>query len=976
MDAFINPNNNQSALATIELVKDKQKIVNLVIHNYESDLNGFDSFTSLKSLTLKNCIIESDLLFSNLDNLETLTIDSNSHFKKSATNKKIKFKKLKKFIFILPDEKDLDFDIDDEKKLRSNFINSYPNFPSSFDELKELEIINYDSFLKKNKINDPYNDDLSLNEIYFGVDFYNLSRLKKLENIQLTNNSDGKTNQVTLDKIFNFPNHKKIKINNVLIKDIKSNFLKSKSLYLDYTYYHYDDNLFTDIEKHPSIKECLKVHWPSQKYNGYKDKFKELLKQEIDHIIVGPAFDFMWETYVDYDGNSIEVLEKECLKIKSLKKVTFEFPNNPTIIDDDKLIWRDKDEDGYIMDKFISHIHRIIKKDITVEIDFKDIKSSSDLNNHHDEYVQIFNLFINIQSNPKLKNKFIIKNLNTKECEEYFNQLVLNKFKSIVIIDDQSNSDVLRKFNNIELLHDWSCDMGLEFLGLNSGLLQFDISKLNSKKEESLKDFLWEDESWFKQFNKKLHYKNPGKCKIFVKKSWLDNSSKLIFKNLETVSFHYIGKKTFYSDSSYFKDKIFLFPKSIDYKNIKNLGINSSPCFSLQDLKIFTNLEDLTISNNLDENKPNFRTLPKFEKLKNLNLNVFFPVIKEEEKEILQNIESSLDLESIKISGMHNINDETERWSLTNLDLSNFHNLKKLNNLELQGVSLSDLKKIKSIKHLETFKLINPTVITEEMKSDVGTIHPPMTEENLSFLKDMNNLNELVLYLPRFGLNTNNFNPEGLISLINPKVNKLKIFCGFSKEKILEAHKLYFKCLNSFKEIKNLDIRIDCIDAPELKYNDKIDNAYTKAKLKLNGEAKNPIIIDFSKIKNMKQLETFYIAIDPNFGIKTQNTIDIVNCKKITKIDLSIDWTDFKIDIKELNLIFNKIATERQKFLINANKDKKYKDKELIDSRYDLDEEDQEKYDLFTDKDENVIEINNESLNTTIFNLHKKKIKK
>ena len=126
----------------------------------------------------------------------------------------------------------------------------------------------------------------------------------------------------------------------------------------------------------------------------------------------------------------------------------------------------------------------------------------------------------------------------------------------------------------------------------------------------------------------------------------------------------------------------------------------------------------------------------------------------------------------------------------------------------------------------------------------------------------------------------------------------------------------------------------------------------------------------------MKQLETFYLAIDPNFGIKTQNTINIADCKKITKIDLNIDWTDFKIDIKELNLIFDKIVTERQKFLINANKEKKYKDKELIDSRYDLDEEDKEKYDLITDKDDKIIEINNESLNTTIFNTYKKKVKK
>ena len=974
MEVFVDPINPKRGFDTIQLVENKDKVTNLHINNLEKDWSFLNVYTSLKSINLRNCIIDSDDFFDQLENLETLIVDSNTYFRPATKKKIIKFKKLKKFIFNLPGDDDLNFDLEDEKKLRSNFINNYPNFPSAFDQLEEIELVNYDLFLKKNKTD--YDYPINDNQIYYDVDFYNLSRLKKLENIKIINQDKEANEQIITDKIFNFPSHKKIKVNNILIKDIKNNFLKSKNLYLDYTYYHYDDNLFTNIEKHPSIKECLKVHWPSQKYNGYKDKFKELIKQEINHIIVGPTFDFMWETYIDFEGDSIDVLEKEYLKIKDLKKVTFEFPNNPTLIDDDKLIWKDKDEDGYIMDKFISHIHQIIKKDITVEIDFKDIKSSSDLNDPHDEYVQIFNLFINIQYNPKLKNKFRIKNLNAKECEDYFNQLVLNKFKSIVVIDDQSNSEVLKKFNNIELLHDWSIDMGLEFLGLNGGLTQFDINKLNSKKEESFKDFLWEDTSWFTQFAKKLHYKNPGKCKIFVKKSWLDNSSKLIFKNLETISFHYIGKKIFYSDESYFKDKIFLFPKSINYTNIKNLSIIASPCFSLQDLKIFTKLEDLTISNNLDENKPDLRTLPKFEKLINLNINMYFPIIKEEEKEILQNIESSLNLESIKISGLHTHNDETGRWSLIDLNLSNFHILKKLKILELTGVSLSDLKKIKSIKDLETFKLINPTVITEDMKSDEGTIDPPMTEENLNFLKDMNNLNELELYLPRFKLNDNNFNPEKLISLISPQVNKLKILCGFSKEKFLEAHKLYSKCLNYFREIKNLDIRIDCVDAPELKYNDKIDNAYTKAKLKLNREAKNPIIIDFSKIKNMKQLETFYLAIDPNFGIKTQNTINIADCKKITKIDLNIDWTDFKIDIKELNLIFNKIITERQKFLINANKEKKYKDKELIDSRYDLDEEDKEKYDLITDKNEKIIEINDEYLSTIIFNTYKKKVKK
>ena len=969
MDAYIDPTNPKKGFNTIQLVESKNKITHLDINNSETNWNFLKEFVSLKSITLKNCIIDTDLFFEQLENLEVLIVDSNTYFKSGNKKQIKKLKKLKKFVFNLPGDGDLDYDLEIEKQLRGNFINDYPNFPNAYEEVEEIELVNYDIFLKKNKTNFDYQ--MNSSEIYYNADFYNLSRLKKLENIKINDQHNQGNDQIITEKIFNFPNHKKIKFNNVLIKDIKDNFIKTKKLYLDYTYHSYDENIYTDIKKHSLIGDCLEVHWASQHYNGYTENFKQLLKQDLEHIIVGPTYDFFWETFIDYDGESLDEFPN-FLKIKSLKKITFEiYYDHINQMEN----WKEGDGDGYWMDRFIRLIHQIIKKDITVEIDFKDIKSFSDLNDDHDEYVQIFNLFINIQSYPKLKNKFIIKNLSIKECEDYFNQLVLNKFKSIVIIDDQSNSDVLKKFKNIELLHDWSLDEGLDFLSLNSGLLEVDVGKLTSKKEESLKGFLWEDEIWCKQFYNKLHYENPGKAKVIVKKSWLDNSSKLIFKNLETISFHYIGKKIIYSGESYFKDKIFSLPKSIDYKNIKNLSINNSPCFSLQDLKIFTNLEDLTISNNLDENKPNFRTLPKFEKLKYLNINMFFPINKEDEKEILQNIESSLDLESIKISGMYSLNDENGRWSLTNLDLSNFHNLKKLNNLQLRGVSSSDLKKIKSIKHLETFKLISPIVITEEMNSDIGTIHPPMTEENLLFIKDMKNLTDLTLGLRSYDLNKNNFNPKKLISLINPKIKKLELMFCFPINKIENVHKVYNECL-SLTELEELVIDVDCINAPTVKYDNKIKDAYEKALKKINSETSNPLIVDFSKIKKMKNLKKIDIVINPYFGINTLNTIEIINCKQLNDIRLKFDYRDLKIDINELNLIFDKISSDRQKFLIKMNKDKAYKDKDLIDSRYDLTDEDKEKYDQIEQKDERNIRINGENLSDIIFETYKKKVKK
>jgi hypothetical protein len=280
------------------------------------------------------------------------------------------------------------------------------------------------------------------------------------------------------------------------------------------------------------------------------------------------------------------------------------------------------------------------------------------------------------------------------------------------------------------------------------------------------------------------------------------------------------------------------------------------------------------------------------------------------------------------------------------------------------------------LEKLETFKLNDPTVITKDMNSDEGTIDPPMTEENLLFIKDMKNLKELELYLPRFDLNSNNFNPKKLISLINPNVKKLELRCGYPMSKIDYVHKIYNETLSSLKELENLKINLNCIDAPILKYNDKIEGAYEKAERKRNSDAKDPIVVDFLKIKKMKNLNEIEIDIDPYFGIKTLNTIEIINCKNLSDINLKFDYRKFKIDIKELNLIFDKISTERQQFLIKMNKDKAYKDKDLVDSRYDLNEDDKEKYDQIEEKDERNISINGDSLSNMIFETYKKKIKK
>ena len=92
---------------------------------------------------------------------------------------------------------------------------------------------------------------------------------------------------------------------------------------------------------------------------------------------------------------------------------------------------------------------------------------------------------------------------------------------------------------------------------------------------------------------------------------------------------------------------------------------------------------------------------------------------------------------------------------------------------------------------------------------------------------------------------------------------------------------------------------------------------------------------------------------------------------------MDFDYQDVEINIEESKLIFDKISTERQKFLIKMNESKAYKDKEdVVISRYYLKEEDQEKYDLIQEQDEREIEINNRDLSDRIFDTFKKKDKK
>ena len=59
------------------------------------------------------------------------------------------------------------------------------------------------------------------------------------------------------------------------------------------------------------------------------------------------------------------------------------------------------------------------------------------------------------------------------------------------------------------------------------------------------------------------------------------------------------------------------------------------------------------------------------------------------------------------------------------------------------------VKNLEKLETLEEFELVNPCMITENMGSTDGTVHNPMTEEDLEFLKHSKKLKKLKIFFPR-----------------------------------------------------------------------------------------------------------------------------------------------------------------------------------------------------------------------------------
>jgi len=943
-------------------IKTSKNIKKLILKNFnkDTDWDELKNFNNLEFIELVNCYIDSKVFFKTLcenNKINTLKYDYFTFFKKIEKKNLFKLNHLKKIIFEFPHENEPDLsliDFNDRAEEVKHFINFLPNYPDAYQAVNEIELINYEAFfktLKKQYLEHSFDDVFRGKDIYFHCDIYNFLRLKNLKNIILFNSENIFSEKNIINKIFSFPNTKKITINNLKIEDFKKKIITADTLFLQFKDMDESDlYLEKGLKRDPLNTKTIVVSWNAQKFFGYENQFKEILKSNLSNVVLETASQFL-DLNSDYSGEAIEFLDEEILKIKSLKSLTLIFDHEEGWCEYDRVYAE------YIFEI----IKKTIKKKIKFKIRFKNIKTKNDLNKNYYKYIEIFNFYLNCQNNEKLSQLIEIENLYLIDIQQFINEIYLNELKTIIVIDDHSKSKTLKKFKDVELL-DGDLIENPGCFQIFEGLIEID--ELNEEKEQSFVDFYnyaFYETNW----NIEDFSKNPGCCIPIVRKSFLDQSNKIIFDQLECVIFHHIDIDDFPNYEEVYLNKSFKFPNSVNPNNIKKFGIHSCEPLSLNFFKKFNKLEDLFFLNYVDQNDKNCWQFPQIESLKKLNLTTKFPFMEDISDRRVNNvtgIENCLNLENINLDVGYQLNHEESRWSLMSIDVSKFNNLKNLKKLKIYNIDQTLIKELPKLDKLECLEIINPCMITEKMSPDDKIVHDPLTEKDFDFLEYSKNLKTLKIYFPRFNEQKININVDKFLNLINPSIKEIKILCNYDKVKLNFANSWYEGLISKFKKLKKLEIGISCTDCKiNEEYSGEYDSPYQIELRKKETNAKNPIFLDFKEINKLNELNEIGVFFDENIGTRFKN----INQIKKSKINLIINET--KITKKFLEEIFELIATKREKFLIDLQKNNLDK----VIAPYKLEDKDKEKYNNIAEEDETKLKINGNN----IFNALKMRIK-
>ena len=950
-----------------ELKQDFSKIENytdvkkLEIENHDlsTDWSKIGELKNLESLSVSSSLINGDVFYKNLallKQIKTLTIHESCYFLKYDISKKsqLKFPSLKKFTFVCSKKDQIDFDletsVDNYRGGKLNFL-TFPNFPACLSSLEEIEIENYEDYLQKKEL-DYYDEETdSSDEIIYKLNFHNFSRIKNLKNIIFfKTNEELFKNEKLISKIFQFPNDKKIKVNNNLISDIKTKLGAAKELYLDFdkSKINYDESKFdTTISKYDLKPDSIIVHYPSHHYYGYSDRFQGIFDSA--EIMVINSLKQFEEYLIGIDSYVDEYLD-HFIKGKSLKKIQIKINNS--------------DSEPYSLECLLRKMKE--SKKIEYEVIFEQFDKDKELSLDYGKYLEFFNFLL--YTNEKHKHYKFKTNLDNDYLKKFFEKVFFNGIKTIMVIEDQSNSKLFKKLNEIEIP---ICDEGWPYIGGGFRTNEYSLDHDDLKNELDFRDFFY-DQLWYghNYLPENKFLDNPGNAIVLVKKDFLDKSRKTIFNNVENISFqrirHYDYDSKDYNEYKDLKEKKFKFPLSVNKKNIKRLYIHDNFVFRISDLEEFENLEEFTFSGHLDEEDKNMNTFPKMDKLRVLDYSVDYPFIKQSDSKF-KNFEHSEKLEKITLDVGYKTRRDEGRWTSYEVDVSKFNKLEKLNFLELNRFEQDKIKNLNNLKHLKTFNLINPFMITEMDQSDDGTIHKPLSEDDFKFLEHSKELENLQIYFPRFGEERININFEKFIKYLNPKLKSINLMLALDEKQLQQAHNLYNNVIKSLKEVETIQLDIDDVGFPELKYDKRKKNGYEIALRANEKKAKNPIVIDFKSFNDFKNLKLLDLKFSSYIGTKIKNLISI---KSFEKLNLKVE--EHLLDDDELKKLFYEIASKKDIFMYEYNKNRK----KIVEYSWKLDKKSKEEFDKIEkeegDYETKEITINGDSIDKILLKKKKK----
>ena len=379
-------------------------------------------------------------------------------------------------------------------------------------------------------------------------------------------------------------------------------------------------------------------------------------------------------------------------------------------------------------------------------------------------------------------------------------------------------------------------------------------------------------------------------------------------------------------------------------KKQTSLTIADSSVDSLQDLVFFPNLESLTLGESGNKNIPQIISMDGVENCTKLtkltlyygpdkeysavsklsNLTYFYRLSGNDYDNIIDNIKSCKNLESLYIKSQHNIN------------MSRISELNNLKSLDLSGNGITEISGIDKMTNLEELNLgTNLITKIEGLNRLINLKRLYLNDNNIEDITPLN-ANMSLVYLnlkdnDRIDGNRNNYTGERLQALnkigeildrdgqINLDINKLGLFTNYKRLDLSNQNLSTLDALEGLTELTYLRLENNQITLEDEKSQEilKSMNKLTELNFKKNK------LTDITSINNLENLTKLTLS-DNNVNlaeiediisnlsflrVSTESLKTIVNCdvNKITKIRLN---TSSLTEIPDLSKFTNLIELD------------------------------------------------------------------